>query len=143
MGRPLAKKNFDQTIWENTGADIIMPAAWIAGDTQWRPSYIVEQVSSNRFICKQAYPTTYPPLQSECVLVTHDPTGPGEMCITYNTWPYGTPYYSGEGYTNHINDNTLRDFEGREMRWKMEGNYSWGSDGGVAGLWSVGYVWGP
>lgn len=142
MGRPIAKKYYDQQIWENTGADVIMPMAWVYGDDNWQPCYIVEQTAYNRFICKQAYPSGTP-LQSECVLVNHDPTGPGQMAITFNTWPSPSIYSSGEGYASSIDDNTLRDFEGREVRWKMEGSYSWNDQGGVAGLWTVGYLWGP
>lgn len=144
MGRPLNKNYYDQLIWENTDHDIIMTGAWVDGASDWEPCYIVEQVSTNSFLCKQAY--TDPPTSSVCTLVPHDAAGPGQMFIKYGNFISGSVYYSGdtEGYASSINDNTLRDFEGRTMRWQIEGSiFSAEAVDGKVWIWTSGYIWAP
>jgi len=140
MGRPISKKLYDEQVWYYTPDDVLMPGAWVAGDSGWQPCFIVEQISSNSFMCKQAYPSSNPPLQSVCTLVPYTPTKPGEMMIRYSTAVPGSVYYNTEGYTAFIDDRTLGDFEGRVARWNMSGS---SQEPDVMYLWSVGYFWGP
>lgn len=162
MGRPLSQRYYNKDLYlyggTYDGENVLMPWAWIPGDTGAQPCWIVRQESSNSFVLEQAYPEGgNPPLQGLCYLTDSysNVNQPGTMHI--GGFVYYGGYQSGsEGYfaVAQMFDNTCTTFDGAEstglgelpngnafnLPWELDVNPP--PDGWMFILTSA-YYWGP
>lgn len=163
MGRPLTQRYYSQALNSQgglyNGPNVLMPWAWVPGDTGGQPCWIVKQLSSTSFIMQQAYPEGgNPPLSGVCNMVNSysEVNEPGTMHIG-GFFYYGGLQTGSEGYVaiKEIFDNTCVIVDGAEST--GFGVPTTGLNNGVAGweldqspppdnyvwIYTSAYFWGP
>lgn len=129
MGRPIGKKFFGPVV---AGGTQLSTVAWVDGDTQARPGYIIKQSGSERYHVQTSFG------QGECQLV-ETITQPGQMIIQLVA--DGTP---GTQSVRKLTDREVYSFtnDNYYVNWEpVNGQVSYGEPGpGTAWAASFGHV---